>query len=220
LDAQRSVIVLASSRAFYFVPASGGNSGSVVTVYSHPFLAEDPLPNEFETETGAHRAGWTLDTSTSFASRPVFRDRRLAVLQVVEKNEQGATGLYWIGIDHSSPALAFDVVQLGGAAKYAGCARYTVQATVLSVERVERAFKAALRVQPATVLSETDDPLTWKSDSDEQDVSNCVRGGRIWWQNRKFHSDVDSSDCSSPEKPRYVKIHNDGTVVLTDTFQP
>ncbi len=223
LDARRSLIVLASPEAFYFVSGQGGTPASLVTVYSRPFLGEASLPDERQTKTDAKRTGWTLDTVTTFASRPVFRDRRLAVLQAVSKNAGAPfpSGLYWIGIDSSSPALAFDVVELAGEAHYAGCARYDVQATAISIGPLGRTFESALRVQPATVTTESDDsPLAWKGDLDGQEIPNCVRAGKLWWQDRKFHASIDSGACPSSEKPRYVKINGDGTVTLTESDQP
>jgi hypothetical protein len=220
LEARKSVIVLGSSQAFYFMTKHGENAGSAVTVYSRPFLAEDPIPGEFQSRMEPPRPGWTLDIPITFSSRPVFRDRRLAVLQATEKYFQGPSGLYWIGVDYSSPTLTFDVVQLAEGGKYAGCARYDVQATAVSVGHLSRALEATLRVQPATVASETDFPLDWESKPNEQEVSNCLRAEKIWWQNHKFRASMASGDCASPEKPRYVKINEDGTVTLTDSSQP
>jgi hypothetical protein len=220
LEASKSVTILGSSGRFYFVRKHRENVAPEVTVSPHWLLAEDPLPSEIQHKRDTPRPNWTADIPVTFASRTVFRDRRLAVFQAIEKYAQGPTGLYWIGIEYSSPTPAFDVLQLAGGGKYAGCARYDLQATALSVGRLSRAHEAALRVQPATTESETDFPLVWRGERNEQEASNCVRPGKIWWRDQKFHASADSGDCPTPEKPRYVKINDDGSITLTDSAQP
>jgi hypothetical protein len=219
MDGNRSVIILASSSGFYFAPEG---QSSITAVHSHPFLVseETPIANEIQPEADPAGEYWTLDAPITVSSHAVFRDRRLAALQVVEKIDQRAVGVYWVGIDSSSRPLAFDVVQLAGHTTYARCGQSDVQATAVSVGHFRGVCEAAVRIQPATLSSDSGEGPEWKSVSDGAEAANCGRNGKIWWEKGRFRASMESAPCAEPEKPRYVKIRDDGTVALTDTVEP
>jgi len=217
---QRSVVVLGSASGFYFVPKFGKKAGAAATVRPHVLLEEKPLPNGLQSPLMAKPNEWTMSALADFSGRPIFRDRGLTVLQVVKKDGQYITGLYWLGMDFTGPAPAFDVLQLAGGGEYAGCGDYDVQATAVSTGRMRRTREAALRIQPETQESENGSPVEWKGEANGSEAVNCVRPGLIWWEDHKFQSSVGSGDCSRPEEPRYIKINGDGTVTLSEKQGP
>jgi len=105
----------------------------------------------------------------------VVKGSVLTVLQVVAHEYQSSHDLYWIGLDSSGRA---DVVQLVGGASYAGCGRTLEPASLVSIEKIADPFSAQVRLQPATESGVDGESLTWVSNGEEQNVTDCIRSDK------------------------------------------
>jgi hypothetical protein len=220
LASREKVIVLGSQlldsgARFYFIPESQGRLGTPVILWPHD-LVDDHKPSRGT--LGAN--DWTVDQGISFISRPLYEDTGLTVLQVVAKF--GWNRLYWVGVGKGQQLSEIDVVELAGGSRYGNCGNYDIPASVVAVKAIQRPFRAALQVQPATVTSEGDArPIAWSSGgSDGSDADggepagDCLRPGELRWVGGKFQSTVEEVNCKRHEKPAYVQVDNTGEVKL------
>lgn len=219
LNSRNKVIVLGSTGLFHFVPESASGLGSPKQVKPHP-LIEDPdaVPNP---SVKVNATGWTLESAASFHSRPIYKGKDLTVLQVVESQLPDSQELHWLGIHDDGTAGKFDAVQLVGGGHYASCGDSIAPEEVVSIGRIAKPFLAQVRIQPATLISGSDDPQYRWATADQnvdqgKEVPDCIHTGQIAWKNGKFTGSMDKGECGSPEKPKYIHVDTGGKITVTE----
>jgi hypothetical protein len=217
IDTQRSVMLLASTGSFYLAMRSGETFGAIIGRRPHALLQNSPPPEP----VGLPQGEWADERLPTFRTREIYRDRRLAVIQVAANASArgGAEALYWlgVGVDPHAPTMLFDTVRLaGGAGVYDQCGRVKQPASVVSIGRIAPPFDARVRVRPPVTESilEEDGDLQWQDTGQDTDTSEfigeCVRPGRVRWRNGQFESNVSDRACPAFEKPPNVDIQPDG----------
>ncbi len=206
--------VLDSGARFYFIPESQNGLGVPVVVLPHDFGEDDKLARG---AVDAH--DWTVDQAVSFTSRPVYEDRSLSVLQVVAKSTWNR--LYWIGVGKEHPSPDFDVIESVGGSQYASCGDYDVPPSVVDVKNIDHPFRAALQLQPPTVVSDADArPIAWSNGADGEPLNDCQRTGELHWVGGRFQGAMQDPVCKQPEKPGYVQVEDTGKVRLSYQIKP
>lgn len=216
LNATHSVVVLGSPGKFHFISASGSDLSAPVSLPPHFFLPEEEGEQEGRENS---RADWTIDLAPSLASRRLYQDQNLTVLQVMEISQQ-PTELFWIGVSKDPANPGFDAMELVGGGRYAGCATYDIFTSVISVGKISRPFRVPVRIQPSITASETDFPLQWRGSNSTDEIADCIHSGQLFWRDNMLQGSIDSGECASPEKPRYVRLKADGTVELSERMAP
>ncbi|HYW67540.1 MAG TPA: hypothetical protein VFB10_12605, partial [Candidatus Dormibacteraeota bacterium] len=163
-----------------------------------------------------YSSNWTQQVGVAFHSQQIYKGPELTVLQVVRTTLPEMQELFWLGISRQTDRN-YDVVQLVGGGRYAGCAQFAEPANVVSIGKITKPFTAQVRVQPATRSSETDDQsLRWDVSDENAGVSECVRPGQIIWKDGKFIGTMDEKECASAEQPSYIKVDASGKITLID----
>ena len=217
-NARTRAIVLGSPGAFHVVTESAGKLGSFTHVEPHPLIMD---PNEVSRPSfGIDTPGWTLEKAATFHSRQIFREKDLTVLQVVEDDSPDSRQrLSWLGIEAKTPSTKFDAIQLVGGWHYSSCGNYITPENVLSIGKIFNPFSADVRIQPATWGSSYDESQHgWTSDESgpqDENISNCIRPGKIKWQDGKFTGSIDSGECRLAEEPKNIQVAPDGRIVVT-----
>jgi hypothetical protein len=132
----------------------------------------------------------------------------------------GGNRLYWVGVGKGQRLSEIDVVELAGGSRYGNCGNYDIPASVVAVKAIQRPFRAALQVQPATVTSEGDArAIAWSSDSNDgeggEPPSDCLRPGELRRVGGKFQSTVNEPNCKPGEKPGYLQVDDTGKLKLS-----
>ena len=219
LARQEKVIILGSqgldsSTRFYFIPESQNGLGVPVVLLPHDF-GENGKPARGTLD--AHDC--TVDRAVSFTSRPVFEDRSLSVLQIVAKSTWNR--LYWIGVGKEHPSPDFDLIELAGGSQYANCGDYDVPPSVVDVKNIDHPFRAALQLQPPTVVSDADArPIAWSNGPYGEPPNDCQRTGELRWVGGRFQDAMQEALCKQPEKPGYVQVDDTGKVRLSYQIKP
>jgi len=208
------VIVLGSPVLFHFIPESSAGLGQPVDVSSRDVIGGSE--SSANPAIRADSSAWTQELAVAFHSRQIYTDRDLTVLQVVRTILPESQELFWLGIPRQN-ADKYDVVQLVGGGRYAGCAEFVEPENIASIGKITKPFTAQVRVQPATRSSETDDQsLRWDVSDENAGVSECVRPGQIIWKDGKFIGTMDEKECASAEQPSYIKVDASGKITLID----
>ncbi len=219
-----SIVVLCAADVdggvrFFLVPETNGKLQESITLVPHPVFADKP---KAETADQGKPQGppWTVDREISVSNRTIYEDRDLTVAQVVIGNVSAQTAVYWIGVSKSGAVNDAVVVSGDDSPDYIGCGRFQTSPSVVRVIRTSKPFKASVQLQPRTIVSDTDQPITWDTDETGEPTQNCLRPGEIRWTSKGFVGSVDDKPCSQFADPRYLKIDEAGNVALTKNPAP
>jgi len=208
------VIVLGSPVLFHFIPESSAGIGQPVDVRSRDVIGGPE--SSANPAIKAEGFDWTQELAAAFHSRQIYTDRDLTVLQVVRTTLPESQELFWLGIPRQT-ADKYDVVQLVGGGRYAGCAEFVEPENIASIGKIAKPFTAQVRIQPATRSAENDDQAyRWNGSDENPEISECILPGQIIWKDRQFVVTMDEFECASREQPKYIKVDVSGTIVLID----
>jgi len=155
-------------------------------------------------------------TSLSFAVKELFTAPLTHIYQVTAR-EDDSRAVYWLAIDDQSAdgTTQFSMTKLAGnGGSYAGCARFSTEASAAVVTRQKaRNFRVLIDVEPShtsSIASEGFFPPDTANGENAED--QCPYSLHLEWNHKEWVTDEAVTKCASTFSPRAISIDDNGTI--------